>query len=226
MSQPALAPRSSKLAMSKLATPKMSLEVTSLDQVSQTLAGVVAVDGGTIGLDVNFGAFLAVILGLFIPVVFLITLCAAALATAEPEAAQPPAPPPLPPTGPPLPALLGYQHPLSRISSTALAGSSSRTRRAPPPPSASPTRLAAPSSRTSRCVAHPRTQQIALSTSAPRSRCQLLPDAAWDGLRCGACPLARLVAPRARGAAVGRINVLPLTPSSNLCLADVFPLIF
>jgi len=60
--------------MSKLATPKMSLEVTSLDQVSQTLAGVVAVDGGTIGLDVNFGAFLAVILGLFIPVVFLITL--------------------------------------------------------------------------------------------------------------------------------------------------------
>jgi len=74
VSQPALAPRSSKLAMSKLATPKMSLEVTSLDQVSQTLAGVVAVDGGTIGLDVNFGAFLAVILGLFIPVVFLITL--------------------------------------------------------------------------------------------------------------------------------------------------------
>ena len=78
MSQPALAPRSSKLAMSKLATPKMSLEATSLEQVSQTLAGVVAVDGGTIGLDVSFGAFLAVILGLFIPVVFLITLCAAA----------------------------------------------------------------------------------------------------------------------------------------------------
>merc|ERR1712151_488141 len=39
-----------------------------------TLAGVVAVDGGTVGLDVQFGAFLAVILGLFIPVVFLITL--------------------------------------------------------------------------------------------------------------------------------------------------------
>ncbi|EOD10360.1 hypothetical protein EMIHUDRAFT_120577 [Emiliania huxleyi CCMP1516] len=35
---------------------------------------VVAVDGGTIGLDVSFGAFLAVILGLFIPVVFLVTL--------------------------------------------------------------------------------------------------------------------------------------------------------
>lgn len=78
MSQPALAPRSSKLAMSKLATPTMSLEVTSLDQMSQTLAGVVAVDGGTLGLDVNFGGFLAIILGLFIPVVFLITLCAAA----------------------------------------------------------------------------------------------------------------------------------------------------
>ena len=43
--------------------------------MSQTLAGVVAVDGGTIGLDVSFGAFLAVILGLFIPVVFLVTLC-------------------------------------------------------------------------------------------------------------------------------------------------------
>ena len=43
-------------------------------QTSQLLAGVVAVDGGTIGLEVSFGAFLAVILGLFIPVVFLITL--------------------------------------------------------------------------------------------------------------------------------------------------------
>ena len=85
MSQPALAPRSSKLAMSKLATPKMSLEVTSVEQVSQTLAGVVAVDGGTIGLDVSFGAFLAVILGLFIPVVFLVTLCAS-----PPPAACPP----------------------------------------------------------------------------------------------------------------------------------------
>merc|ERR1719182_436223 len=41
-----------------------------LDQFSNTVAGVVAVDGGTIGLD----AFLAVILGLFIPVVFLVTL--------------------------------------------------------------------------------------------------------------------------------------------------------
>merc|ERR1719353_2491361 len=45
-----------------------------LDQFSNTVAGVVAVDGGTVGLDVSFGAFLAVILGLFIPVVFLITL--------------------------------------------------------------------------------------------------------------------------------------------------------
>merc|ERR1711964_456476 len=71
--QPALASRS-KLSMSKLATPKMSLGLTSVEQVGQTLAGVVAVDGGTVGLDVQFGAFLAVILGLFIPVVFLITL--------------------------------------------------------------------------------------------------------------------------------------------------------
>ena len=31
-------------------------------------------DGGTIGLEVSFAAFLAVILGLFIPVVFLVTL--------------------------------------------------------------------------------------------------------------------------------------------------------
>merc|ERR1719321_2568844 len=38
-----------------------------LDQFSNTVAGVVAVDGGTIGLDVSFAAFLAVILGLFIP---------------------------------------------------------------------------------------------------------------------------------------------------------------
>ena len=66
----------SKLALSKAAqaAPKMSLEMTSVEQLSSTLAGVVAVDGGTIGLEVNFGAFLAVILGLFIPVVFLITL--------------------------------------------------------------------------------------------------------------------------------------------------------
>merc|ERR1711935_488208 len=74
--QPALMSRS-KLAMSKqLETPRivMSLETSSLAQVSQTLVGVVAVDGGTIGLDVQFGAFLAVILGTFIPVVFLVTL--------------------------------------------------------------------------------------------------------------------------------------------------------
>merc|ERR550537_407406 len=32
-----------------------------LDQFSNTVAGVVAVDGGTIGLDVSFAAFLAVI---------------------------------------------------------------------------------------------------------------------------------------------------------------------
>jgi len=50
------------------------LELTSLDQLSTTLAGVVAVDGGTVGLEVSFGAFLAVILGLFVPVVFLITV--------------------------------------------------------------------------------------------------------------------------------------------------------
>jgi len=65
----------SKVAMSKLATtPKMSLEVSAVEQLSTTLAGVVAVDGGTIGLEVSFAAFLAVILGLFIPVVFLVTL--------------------------------------------------------------------------------------------------------------------------------------------------------
>jgi len=65
---------SSKVALSKLAAPKMSMEVSSVEQLTSTLAGVVAVDGGTIGLDVSFGAFLAVILGLFIPVVFLVTL--------------------------------------------------------------------------------------------------------------------------------------------------------
>merc|ERR1719387_506191 len=65
---------SSKVAISKLAAPKMSMEVSSVEQLSSTMAGVVAVDGGTIGLDVSFGAFLAVILGLFIPVVFLVTL--------------------------------------------------------------------------------------------------------------------------------------------------------
>merc|ERR1719198_634015 len=71
--QPALRPAVSKLAMSKMA-PTMSLETSIVEQASNTLAGVVAVDGGTIGLDVSFGAFLATILGLFIPVVFLVTL--------------------------------------------------------------------------------------------------------------------------------------------------------
>jgi photosystem II PsbM protein len=52
----------------------MPVQVSSLDHMGQTLAGVVAVDGGTMGLDVSFGAFLAVILGLFIPVVFLVTV--------------------------------------------------------------------------------------------------------------------------------------------------------
>ena len=60
--------------MSQLAAPKMSMEVNAVEQLSSTLAGVVAVDGGTIGLEVSFAAFLAVILGLFIPVVFLVTL--------------------------------------------------------------------------------------------------------------------------------------------------------
>merc|ERR1712021_53636 len=64
----------SKLPASKVAPSQMMLAPTSLEQVSTTLAGVVAVDGGTIGLDVQFGAFLAVILGTFIPVVFLVTL--------------------------------------------------------------------------------------------------------------------------------------------------------
>jgi len=59
--------------MSKMA-PQMSMEYSVVEQVSTTLAGVVAVDGGTVGLDVSFAAFLAVILGLFIPVVFLVTL--------------------------------------------------------------------------------------------------------------------------------------------------------
>ena len=63
----------SKRAFSKVA-PKMSLDVNAVEQVGQTLAGVVAIDGGTVGLEVNFGAFLAVILGLFVPVVFLVTL--------------------------------------------------------------------------------------------------------------------------------------------------------
>ena len=70
--QPALR-TSSKLAASKVAPAQMMFE-PAVAQTSQLLAGVVAVDGGTIGLEVSFGAFLAVILGLFIPVVFLITL--------------------------------------------------------------------------------------------------------------------------------------------------------
>jgi len=47
---------------------------SAMDQMSNTLAGVVAVDGGTAGLEVTGPAFLAVILGLGIPTVFLITL--------------------------------------------------------------------------------------------------------------------------------------------------------
>ena len=66
-----MAPMRSQLAASKVAaqTPKMSMDVSVVEQLSSTMAGVVAVDGGTVGLDVQFGAFLAVILGLFIPVV-------------------------------------------------------------------------------------------------------------------------------------------------------------
>ena len=66
-----MAPMRSQLSASKVAaqTPKMSMDVSVVEQLSSTMAGVVAVDGGTIGLDVSFGAFLAVILGLFIPVV-------------------------------------------------------------------------------------------------------------------------------------------------------------
>lgn len=52
----------------------MSMELSAVEQLTNTMAGVVAVDGGTTGLEVQFGAFLAVILGLFIPVVFLVTL--------------------------------------------------------------------------------------------------------------------------------------------------------
>jgi photosystem II PsbM protein len=52
----------------------MGEPIQMVDQFTNQLAGVVAVDGGTVGLDVSFAAFLAVILGLFIPVVFLVTL--------------------------------------------------------------------------------------------------------------------------------------------------------
>merc|ERR1719327_1066080 len=75
----AFAPGASPLAVRQCrpaltqAGPVMSME-TTVAEMTSTLAGVVAVDGGTIGLEVNFGAFLAVILGLFIPVVFLVTL--------------------------------------------------------------------------------------------------------------------------------------------------------
>ena len=84
---PMLGSRSaSKMALSKMA-PKMSLETSVVEQVGQTLAGVVAIDGGTIGLEVSFGAFLAVILGLFIPV------CATSLAaTRTPAQAASPLP--------------------------------------------------------------------------------------------------------------------------------------
>ena len=64
----------SKMALSTVAAPKMAMDMSVVESMSSTLAGVVAVDGGTIGLEVSFGAFLAVILGLFIPVVFLVTL--------------------------------------------------------------------------------------------------------------------------------------------------------
>merc|ERR1719409_420970 len=64
----------SAFTQSPVLASRSKLAASSLEQVSAALAGVVAVDGGTIGLDVQFGAFLAVILGTFIPVVFLITL--------------------------------------------------------------------------------------------------------------------------------------------------------
>ncbi|EOD19571.1 hypothetical protein EMIHUDRAFT_209171 [Emiliania huxleyi CCMP1516] len=73
---PSLAVQRGFAAAAPVALPTvnpMSADST-LASFSETLAGVVAVDGGTIGLDVSFGAFLAVILGLFIPVVFLVTL--------------------------------------------------------------------------------------------------------------------------------------------------------
>jgi len=73
--QPRLGAGTRKLAASHFKPePQMALPQLSLDQMSTVVAGVVAVDGGTVGLDVQFGAFLAVILGLLIPCVFLITL--------------------------------------------------------------------------------------------------------------------------------------------------------
>lgn len=74
VASPALRATSSKVAASMHAAPTMLMDTSALATFSTSLAGVVAVDGGTIGLEVNFGAFLAVILGLFIPVVFLVTL--------------------------------------------------------------------------------------------------------------------------------------------------------
>jgi len=63
----------SNVATSRRGEPKMSMaDMPVVAKVSQTLAGVVAVDGGTTGLDVQFGAYLAIILGLSVPVVFLI----------------------------------------------------------------------------------------------------------------------------------------------------------
>ena len=52
VSSPALGARGiarSKLGASKFAAPTMSLEMAPIDQISTTIAGVVAVDGGTIG---------------------------------------------------------------------------------------------------------------------------------------------------------------------------------
>ena len=70
--QPALR-TSSKLAASKVAPAQMMLE-PAVAQTSQLACGRGGGRWSTIGLEVSFGAFLAVILGLFIPVVFLITL--------------------------------------------------------------------------------------------------------------------------------------------------------
>ncbi|EOD35982.1 hypothetical protein EMIHUDRAFT_252488 [Emiliania huxleyi CCMP1516] len=65
---PSLAVQRGFAAAAPVALPTVSMSADStLASFSETLAGVVAVDGGTIGLDVSFGAFLAVILGLFIP---------------------------------------------------------------------------------------------------------------------------------------------------------------
>jgi len=73
VNQPVYPGASSAVAVpptSRAASPVMN----ALNYVTETLAGVVAVDGGTVGLEVSGPAFLAVILGLGVPVVFLITL--------------------------------------------------------------------------------------------------------------------------------------------------------